>query len=111
MIDQFLDRTRTDDYACGNFAEEVWQALTGESIEGVLTGDLRASLAARRRFRRVEFARDRSIVFLRRTGKPPHCGVFFNDRLAHLAERGARFEPLSIVRLGFEHISCYAPKS
>lgn len=103
-LENLLDRVWTSKYTCNEFACEVWEQITGES----LTQRLNDFLNGHSGFTVHAEPISPCIVFFT-NGKetPTHVGVFFEDKLWHLSGRGAQNVPLQVVSMGFRQARYY----
>src|SRR5579862_2384945 len=109
-VDPFLDRVPSRYYNCLDFAREVWLAMTGEDITERMTrliGDFsqrRATHSGMKGFTRLDGPVDPCFVVMQCRGVDPHIGIFHKNRILHLAQRGAEFQPLQVVKLMFRSV-------
>lgn len=105
MLDPLLGRIhRGKEYNCLHFADEAWMILTGQSLEARMHGSMRAIAVS---FDRIDKPVSPCLVLMRRPKAEAHVGVYYRGRVAHLTERGARFEDQAIAALGFSDIRYY----
>lgn len=113
-IDQFLGKTyNANTYNCAHFVTEVWEHLTGSSIEGVMQGFLlpvkdRFTLTTiRHSFAKLSKPENLAIVLMRRPKTAPHVGLFYKGKVLQIERTGVSYTPLKIATLGFKKVSFY----
>lgn len=103
-------------YTCAHYAAEVWQALTGQDIEGVLVGFFNERVDGVplphpiAQFRRIPRPIDPCLVLLRRGKVGTHIGVYLRGRVQHLGGLAPIRQPLNVVSLGYTSVRFYAPR-
>jgi hypothetical protein len=112
-VDEFLDRTfNLRNYNCWHFACEVWEKLTGQTINAQLNG-LRQDILQNTvdghadRLTKLDTPLSPCLVLMRRSKSLPHVGVFIHGRVLHLNEEGVWCQPLTKVSVGFTEIDYY----
>lgn len=102
-LDQFLDRTWSQNYTCNEFACEVWKHITGED----LTERLNAFLNGNGSFTPLQMPESPCLAFFTRKGAASHIGLYVDGRLFHLTGQGVHFVELEIVAGGFQQPRFY----
>lgn len=99
MIDQFLDRTWSQDYTCNDFLIEVWLAMFGEDLSERLKND---------EFKRLNEPISPCIAFYTNGSKSStHVGLFFDNKIVHLTGRGVQIVEPEIVAMNFRETRFY----
>lgn len=116
-LDGFFDRMYHErNYHCVHFTTEVWKALTGQDLQAAFEGLLGAPRERRVRrtqlepFRRLDRPVSPCIALLRRGRCPPHMGVYKDRRIIHIGRCGVEFQPVDVVRAGFDEVEYYLCK-
>jgi hypothetical protein len=99
-------------YNCWHFACDVWHDLTGirhhTSIEDFRVGSLnRIAADTSDTLVKLSEAVSPCFVLMQRRMATPHIGVYYNEKVLHLNERGAAYAPLSVVIAGFQTVNYY----
>jgi len=106
----FFKRHNEHNYNCAHFAEEVWEALVGKSVELRSIEIQGADLSLRKRFRRAKPREYPAIVLMRSRNRPLHVAVLIEqDRAIHLRASGVNCLPLQVVTLGYSSVGLYIP--
>jgi hypothetical protein len=112
-VDGFLDREQSKGYNCLDFTREVWLAMTGEDLAERLPGLANAFRQRRRPVKAVKGFRLLAqpvapcLVVMQRSRFVPHIGIYFEDRILHLTDRGVQFQPLIVARQYFLSVKYY----
>lgn len=96
-LDHFLDRTWSKAYTCNEFACEVWEYITGESLTERLTHFLNGN----GHFIPLKDPKSPCIVLFTRKNADAHVGIFYEGKLLHLNHKGAHYVDLDMVQ-GFQ---------
>lgn len=103
-LESLLSRTHKPNYGCNEFACEVWQEITNESLEKRIQKHLKKGDG----FEEIREPISPCIVFFSRNERAStHVGVFFDNRIWHLGFRGAQNAPLEHVQIGFSNVRFY----
>lgn len=97
-MDTYLTRRRAPGYDCLSLADEVWSALTGESLREKIR---------HRSFVRLAAPADPCIVFMRGHRREPHVGVYLRGRVLHLRECAPEFTQLRVASFGFPTVEFF----
>lgn len=113
-VDDFLFARRRPDYDCFDFANDVWEAETGEDLRGQLGADLRDFMAllatgrtGARRLRRIPRPSSPSIVVMRGRVGDLHVGVYLRGRVLHLKDAGPEYMEVEVASRGFNRVAFY----
>lgn len=114
-IDKFFTRRYDKEtYHCAHFVVEVWKHLTGDDIEGSMSGallpvkDKFISRSIRHKFKRIKKPSGLAIVLMRGAKEGPHVGIFYKNKVLDIVEgTGVRFTPLEYASVGFNKVSFY----
>ena len=109
-MNQFFDkRYHPTNYNCGHFVSELWQYLTGENIDEIITAFNSQSIDCYRpyhsRFNRIRSPIPNCLVLMRDNTLVPHVGVFYDSRVLHLTPNGVRYQ--TVQELEKEHTLSY----
>lgn len=103
-IDNLLDRTWSKNYTCNEFACEAWQQIAGEDLKK----RVQEFFDGQGGFEQLSEPISPCIVYFKvNDHTPTHVGVFFDNRILHLTDRGVQFMPLEIVSFGFKEVRFY----
>jgi hypothetical protein len=114
-IDKFLGKVyNKNTYNCAHFVVEVWEHLTKRDISDAFACFLlpekerTASMSIRNHFTKLEKPVNLCIVLMQRPRTEPHVGLFYNNRVLHINEKGVQFMPLEIASFGYNKIGFYS---
>lgn len=110
-VDRYLDRQfDLDSYNCWDFTREVWMAITGKELS-VLHDWLPHTVSlAQMEYVELKQAVSPCVVLFQGRSILPHAGVYYNGRVLHLRQQGARYQPLHLARIGFHTTLFYATR-
>lgn len=100
-------------YNCAHFVAEAWELVTGEKIEAALEGFLLPEKArvvdVRRRAFWTKLGSPQSpcLVLMRKKNTPPHVGMFYKRRVAHITPVGVHYQPLDVVTMPYTSVRFY----
>ena len=113
-IDKFLDRQyNANTYNCAHFVCEVWEHLTGKSIEDFMCGfllpvkDRFAKPSIRKHFKKLKEPAEMCIVLMRRPKTTPHVGLYYKNKVLQIEKGGVTLMPLYVATMGFNKVSFY----
>jgi hypothetical protein len=104
-IDKFLDRIKSKDYNCLDFAAEVWAEMfdaeraTALKALCVAAHDGRIDWSIISKFERIREPHSPGLVFFLRKRQAPHVGIFLNGAVLHLGDNGAVYQDLDLIKL------------
>jgi len=111
VIDKYLNRTYNErSYNCAHFVCEVWAELKNPEIADILasflcaTYERKALLSLRHRINILSKPIEPCIICLQAKGLPAHVGIWWHGKILHINRKGVYYQPLEIVRLGFQQI-------
>lgn len=114
-LNHYLDRQfDLESYNCWDFTREVWLALTGQEL--TLLKDWEPGTIQQAQGQYVELRQAVSpcvVLFQGRSAAGhtvPHAGVYYNGRVLHLRQQGARYQGLHLARIGFHTVTFYATR-
>lgn len=115
MIDKFLFKKYDyENYNCAHFVVELWAYITNKSIyenlKSFLTVNKSAKISIRSKFELIKTPVSPCIVLFKRRCLETHVGIFYKNKVFHLNELGAMYQPLDIVRIGFSSVRFYNVK-
>lgn len=116
-VDKYLNkRFNLHHYNCWDLVREVMIELTGKDI-GDRTPNPPTALSRIRKFNdeekdfiKLDKPESPCIVLFKRKKGIPHVGVFWKNKVLHLPETGAKYQPLNIVAVTFTDIGFYKCK-
>lgn len=97
-------------YNCTDFAADVVRVCTGMDVSALLKN---STFNTKRRhfFKKTAKPVDYCIALMRRKNSQPHLGVFMDNRIIHLTEKGVEFFPPFLAGRGFTKIDYYKIKN
>ena len=109
----FFRKYDRKNYNCTHFVCEVWQELKGFDLSGPLAGFLHdpderhVLLNDLRAMRRLTAPESPCVALFKANRAPPHVGIYINRRVLHIQERGVEYQPLEVVKFGFQSVRFY----
>lgn len=104
-VDNYLDRQfNWQSYNCWHFANEVWKDLCGKELLATSADQAQGA------YRVLHQAVSPCLVLFQGVAPVPHVGVYYQGRVLHLREEGARYEQLHLARIGFHTVTFYASR-
>lgn len=101
-------------YNCVHFVVEIWQELTGDDIAPYLNGFMqnngvkKGNITKLKQFVRLSEPKSPCVVLFQNKHQESHIGVFIGNKIIHIQEeRGVQYQPLSVVKIGFNRVSFY----
>lgn len=99
MIHLFRKKYDRQTYNCGHFVRDVWLHLTGEDIGEMViafqSGDLKTYSKHHKNRLRISKPSSPCLVVMRMQNQDtPHVGVFYNNKVLHIVDRGVRNQQL-----------------
>lgn len=114
-LDAFFNRVyNKESYNCAHFVCDVWESITGNSIDHKLecflvpSASRHAGFSLRKEFRKLKHPESPCIVLMQRKGNAPHVGLFVRGKVIHIHETGVEFQPVDVASRGFSKIGYYA---
>jgi hypothetical protein len=113
-LDRFLNKKYDKDfYNCMHFVNDVWQAITGKNINNISLEFLLNSQKRyvpplfKKSFKKIKQPITPCICLMARQNFNKHVGVFINNKILHITEKGVEFLPLDIATRGFRMVRFY----
>lgn len=114
-VDQFLHRKYIEgEYNCYDFVRDVWLELCGVDIGDMPRPQMdKEGLQGRwehvaAKWVRLDALKDPCVILFQRPRMIPHVGVYVRGKVLHLPRfSNARFEDLSVARIGFNRLSYF----
>ncbi len=112
-VDKYFNKVYIHNkYTCHNFADEVWQDLTGKSFGPKLLEFLdkgKTYPEMRKQFIRLSEAVGPCIALMKpRAGHSNHVGIYLRGRILHLGELGVKFQTPDVAIIGYREIRYYS---
>jgi len=89
-------------YNCLHFTYEVWQALTGEDLQKLITIQLKRSEL--RNFIELDKPEEPCLVVFQSRFESPHIGIWLRGKVFHLCSAGVRHTELKLASYGFDKV-------
>lgn len=103
--DKYLDRQFSwESYNCWHFARDVWKELSGDELRAASPEQAQSA------YRQIHQAVSPCLVLFQGVAPIPHVGVYYQGRVLHLREDGARYQPLHLARIGFHTVTFFASR-
>jgi hypothetical protein len=111
VIDKYFNATyNSKTYNCAHFVCQVWADMFGPKMGEILEGFL-CSKKDRRLIKKdlsqVTFIEkpDRTcIVLMQRPKASTHVGIWIDNKVLHITEKGVQLQPLDVASFGFKRI-------
>lgn len=98
-VNNYLDKEyKWGTYQCANFAADVWEDATGESIRGLVQDACeQQSLRILQQYRKIALPYEPCIAMMK-SNHDLHMGVFVDGRILHLTRTGARHDDVHFLK-------------
>ena len=97
-----------DKFNCGHFFLWAWNKLFPDKAFAIPGGDQGFGLlSVKSNFKMVSKLEKYGVVTMHHRSFVPHIGIFFKGKVLHIRQNGVEYQPLSVVRIGYQEIRFY----